>query len=334
MSSRTFSTAQYGVESTAGTAVAATKKWTGKVFSIPLDRKIVMPEEDIAVRMKSRRATVQQRAFAFSTISEHAIYQQLKTPLEAMLKGGVTMSEVTPAQSDYLGTWTPSLTAANSQKKFTWEFGDETIAKRAEYCMAQRMHLSTQIQQSAEPSPVKLEVDWIGRQALDNALTGSLAHATPTGMNGKLSRLYIDTAWSGVGGTEITGLKGWDLEILSGQEPDWYGSANEYFDSHHEGYFGAMLTFKIDNASVAAAKYLLAQAATFQCARLDVVGPVIGSGTSHRLRFDLGGMLEESDLNSEEDRANNLSTFKLQAIYDDTGAKSIQCAMTTNTSAY
>lgn len=334
MGSKYLSKVQYGMESTRGTAVPATRMWTGAALAIPSDTKIAYPEEQFGVRAAARRAAVQQKEFRSTLVSEHAIFQALRLLLECGLKGGVTWAEVTPAQSDYKGIYTPSLTAANAPKACTIEMGDDTQAYEVEYCQFERIHLSGSIGQGAEPSPVKLEADFFGRQVTATTFTAAQSPHTPTGINAALSRLYIDTSWASVGGTELASLmRTWDLEILTGIHPVWSGSANTYFTHYNESVIGVMFGFTIEAGVVSAAKYLLQQSQTFQAARIDLVGPQIGTGTNHRLRVELGGTFEEVTQNESDDRGDNLSAFVLHGLYNDTGAKELVVECTTNVDA-
>ena len=334
MGSKFLSKVQYGLESTRGTPVAATRMWTGNALTIPSDTKIVYPEEQFGVRAASRRSAVQQKEVRFTLGSEHGIFQALRLLFETGLKGGVTWAEVTPAQGDYKGIYTPSLTAANAPKAATVEMGDGDQCYEAEYCMCERIHLSGSIGQGAEPSPVKIEADFFGRQLTATTFTAAQSPHTPTGMNSALARLYLDTAWAGVGVTELSNLiRTWDLEILTGIHPVHSGSENTYFTHYNESVIGVMLGFTVEAGAVSAAKFLLQQAQTFQAAQLDIVGPQIGSGTNHRLRVQLGGTFEEATQNESDDRGDNLSAFVLHGLYNDTGAKELVVEVTTNVDA-
>ena len=334
MGSKYLSKVQYGLESTRGTAVPATRIWTGSALAVPSDTQIVYPEEQFGVRSASRRSTVQQKLFTGSLVSDHNIFQNMRLPFECGLKGGVTWSEVTPGQADYKGVYTPSLTAANSPKAFTVELGDDSQFYEVEYCQFERIHLSGSIGQGAEPSPVKLEADFYGRQTTATTVTAGLSPHTPTGMNAAMARLYLDTAWSGVGGTELTNLlRSFDLEILTGVHYARGGSASTIFTHHNESVIGVILGFTVEAGAVSAAKYLLQQSQTFQAAQLDIVGAQIGSGTNHRLRVQLGGTFEEVTQNESDDRGDNLSAFVLHGYYDATGAKELVVEITTNVDA-
>lgn len=334
MGSKYLSNVQYGLETNRGTAVAATRKWTGQAFAIPSDSKIVYPEEQFGARAASRRSAVQQKLVTGSLVSEHMIFQQLRLLFECGLKGGVTWAEATPAQSDYKGIYTPSLVAANAPKACTIEVGDDSQVYEVEHCMFDSIKLSGTIGQGAEPSPVKCEASFFGRQYTAATLTAAQACHVGTGMNAALSRLYIDTTWAGVGGTEIAGLlRSWDLEILTGVHPVFAGSATNLFTTYAESMIGVILGFTIESGSVSAAKYLLQQSQTFQAAQLVINGPVIAAGTAHSLKVQLGGTFEEVTQNESDDRGDNLSAFVLHGLYNDTGAKELVVEVTTNVDA-
>lgn len=334
MGSKYLSKVQYGIEATRGTAVPATRMWTGQALPVPTDSKIVYPEEQFGVRTASRRAAVQQKLFNGTLMSEHNIFQNMRLLFECGLKGGVTWSEITAGQGDYKGIYTPSLTAANAPKAATIEMGDDSQCYEVEFCMFERIHLSGTVNQGAEPSPVKLEGDFFGRQTTPTTFTNSLAPHTPHGMNAALARLYIDTSWAGAGGTELAGLmRTWELEILTGVHPVRGGSANTYFTTYGESVIGVTFGFTIEAGAVSAAKYLLQQSQTFQAAQIDIVGGQIGSGTNHRLRVQMGGTFEDVTQNESDDRGDNLSAFMLHGLYNDTGAKELVVEVTTDVDA-
>ena len=113
-------------------------------------------------------------------------------------------------------------------------------------------------------------------------------------MNAKLSRLYLDTTWAGLGGTEQSSvLRGWELEIRTGNEPKFYGSANRYFDSFGEGLLGATMTLDLEGNSTADAIFDLYQAGTERALRFRVLGSQIGTGVTYEYQVNLFGYFAE-----------------------------------------
>jgi len=337
MGNSLFNVVQYGGEATAskGTAVAATKIWPGQFPKIGSDSKPAFIQEQLGVRASTRRVKVYEKLYTNSLSAAHGTFQQLLFPLSCGLKGSVTASEQTSGQADYLWDFTPSLTSANNPESATIELGDDVQFWEVEYCMFDKLSLSGNIPQDGGDAPVSVEAGFFGRQLTATTKTGSLSLPSGEFMNAKLARLYVDTAWSGIGGTELSNLlRGFQLEILTGVHPDFTGSAATYFNSHKEGEISAMLTITLEAGSSINTILGLQQAGTFRAARLEINGAQIGSGGTHNFTFDIGGYFEQVDPISDEDRTDNLSTFALRSSYDTTGAKLIQAKVKTNTNAW
>jgi len=337
MGSRFWSMMQYGKESPRGTAVAATKKWMGKVPAVNTDRKPVVPDENVGIRAKGVRSVIHQYLYNNTPSTEHGYFQQLPVVFGCGLKGGVTAAEQTPSQQDYLWNFTPSLVSgvSNAPDSLTIELGDDVQAFEAEFAMFERIRISGQVAQGMDVSSVNVECDFFARQLTPTTFTPAIALPTATEMNAKLARLYVDSAWSGVGGTELADiLRGFDIEIITGLHPKFAGSANKYFDGFGEGIISATAQFTLEGTSAADALFDAQQAKTFQAVRLAILGPQIGTGTTHSLKIDIGGVWESVSPLNGEDRGDNLHAATLIDYYDATGAKSLQVAVTTNSNSY
>lgn len=338
MGNKFFSKVQYGKESTRGTAVAATKTLlTGKVPAIKSDRKPVVPEENVGIRAKGVRAVIHQYLYSNTLSTEHGYFQQMPWLFGCGLKGGVTPTEQTPSQGDYLWTQTPSLVAgvSNSPDSSTIELGDDTQAYKSEYAMFERIRISGQVAQDMGVSPVNVEADFFGRQLATTTFTAGLSLPSAEPMNAKLARLYVDTAWAGIGGTELSNLlRAFDIEIITGVHPKFSGSGNKYFNGHGEGLITVTCQFTLEGLAAAHALMTAHQAATFQAVRLQINGGQIGSGQNHSLKIDVGGVWESVGPLGGEDQSDNLFTATLIDQYDSTGAKLLQVATSTNVNSY
>lgn len=337
MGNRYFSKVQVGKETVHGTAVAATKILLGKVPQIKNDRKPVFPDENVGIRARAVRSVIHQYLYSNTLSTEHGYFQQLPWIFGGGLKGGVTPSEVTPAQGDYLWNQTPSLVSgvSNAQDSFTVELGDDTQAFKAEYAMIERIRISGQVAQGMDASPVNVETDFFSRQLTPGSFTAALSLPVAEPMNAKLARFYLDTAWSGIGGTEKTDiLRAFDIEILTGVHPKFSGSGNKYFNNHGEGLISVTAQFTLEGLSAANAIFNAQQAGTFQAVRLQINGGTIAAGTPHSLKLDIGGVWESVSPLGGEDRTDNLHTCTLVDQYDATGAKLLQVATVTNMSTY
>lgn len=337
MGSRFFSKVQYGKETTRGTAVAATRILLGKVPVVNSDRQPVVPDEDAGIRARGVRSVIHQYLYMNTLSTEHGYFQQLPWYFGCGLKGGVTAAEQTPSQADYLWDFTPSLDfgVSNNIDSSTIELGDDTQAFESEYAMFERIRISGQVSQGMEASPVNIEADFFGRQLTPTTFTSALSLPTAAPMNAKHARLYVDTAWSGIGGSELPNLlRSFDIEILTGVHPKFAGSGSKYFNGHGEGLITATAQFTVEGLAAADALMDAQQAKTFQAVRLEIAGDQIGSGVNHRLRIDIGGVWETVAPLGGEDRGDNLHTGTLIDHYDATGAKSLQVEVITNQNTY
>lgn len=335
MGSNFFKKVQYGKETTAGTPVAATRLWVGASIPLKTDRKPVYPKEVFGVRADSLRSVVHQYLYQNTLSVEHGAFQHLPFLFGCGIKGGVTAAPVTSGKTDYLWTHTPSLTAANSPDAATIEMGDDVQAWEVEYCQFSRIKISGKVSQGQEASPVSIEADFYGRQLTTTTFTGSLTAPSLEPLNAKMAKLYLDTSWAGVGGTELANaLRTFDIEIITGLHPVFNGSAVKTFHRGVEGIISATAVFTVEGGAAANAIFAAQQAQSLVVARLELTGALIPTATEHSLKIDIGGTYEDADPLNSEDRGDNLSTFSLTGKYDTTGAKLLQLATVTDINAY
>lgn len=332
-----FTVAQYGKETVRGTAVAATRMRVGTAPRIVTDSQPETIIEQFNIRMESRRANVYERLYTSMLSTPNAGFQQLILPLLTGLKGNHLPTEVTPAEGDNLWTFTPGLTPAagdNVPDSFTLQLADDQQGWRVPYCNTDRISLKGKVSQDGGAAPVSLEMGFFGRYIEEAAMTAAIALETSTPMNAKLARLYVDSAWAGVGATEVTdGLDEFGIEILTGVHPVFRGSVNNYFNKHREGIIGYSATFTVDTA-LRDELFSSHQAAELAVVRFTITGPVIGSGTPHNLTLDMGGYWEDVTPRDNSDRGDNLATIALRGMFDDTGAKGLVLTLTTTQATF
>lgn len=337
MGERAFTKLYYGLEASdgQGTAVAADTQLVGiTVPEVPADRIVRRPEEDLGLRAASMRSWIGQYLYQNTLSFEDSYFQLLPVLFSIGVKGGVSASEQNSGEGDYAWDFTPSLTATNTPDSLTVEFGDDAQAYEVEYLMAERLMVSGTINQGAEASPVSVEADVFGRQIAATSFTGAISPPTATEINAKLARFYLDTAWSGVGGTEKTGLlREFSIEILTGLHPKFHGDQNQYFNTHGQGKFAVRGEFTFEGNSDADAIWDAYRASTFNVVRLSISGAQIGSGDNHNLTLDIGGTWEDVIPLGGEESGNNLHTAVLVAHYDTTGSKLFDVDVTTDVSA-
>ena len=164
MGARHFSMMQFGKETTRGTAVVADTKFLAQVPAVGNDRKPIFPSEHVGINAPSVRSVIHQYLYQNTLSIEHGYFQALPVIFGCGLKGGVTPSETTASQSDYLWNQTPGLTSGtdNAQDALTIELGDDTQAFETEFAMFERIRISGQVAQGQDASPVNIEADFFG----------------------------------------------------------------------------------------------------------------------------------------------------------------------------
>jgi hypothetical protein len=335
MGGRTFSKIQWGKETTSGSAVAADTMLLGaEIPPINPDRVPTWPEDNMGVRARSSRAIFYQYLAQNTIRIPQGYFQALPMILSCGLKGTVTPAEQTASQNDMKWDHSPSLTATNSLNSITLEAGDDTQAYEIEYVQFERIRLSGVIAQGPEASPVEIEADYYGRQVTPTDFS-SVAVPAVTPINAKLSQMWIDSTFATAGTTPVTNiLRSWELELLTGAHPKFFGSGNIYFDTHDQGYIEALLTMVLEGSSSADAEFDKFQLGTEQVIRIKIdSGVQIGTGVNHSLTFDLWGAWEHVTPLSGEDKGNNLHAVLFHGLYDQTAGDLLDINVITNVAA-
>ena len=319
---------QYGVETTRGTAVAATKKILGKV-KFALDQKVTVPSDDIGLKVSGYRGILGGKLVTNILEIERGYFQALPLLFSLLLKGGVTPTEVTASQGDYLWDFTPSYVASNTPKTITLEAGDSIQGFENEYVMGEKLKISGSVPQDGGDAAVSLSLDFFGRQNTKAAFTSAIALPIVNELSGYLARLYVDATWAAVGTTEKTAiLRAFDIEIIGGNYPQFHGGQALTFDSFGEGKIAVMATLTLDTGADALALYDALGA--MKVFKLLLEGPQIGSGTKHSLDLAFSGLVMEPEPGASKEKETSLTTIQIEGIYDVTGAKLIVPTVTTN----
>lgn len=326
---------QYGLETTHGTNVAADTKLL-MVGTLPdSDREIVIPTVDMGVRTnKLLSAAYTRRVLAEGITLEQAEGGAYFECLPLIFSMGIkasTGTEQTSGQADYLWTFAAPQTGDPTAKSITLEVADNTQAYEIGYVMANQITLSG----DCDTGEVNISVECFGERIEQTTVTGGLSLPTAHFMTAKLSRLYIDDTWAGLGGTEIEdALANWQIVIDTGLHPKMFGSAQREFDSYGQGAITATATLTLERtAAVAAEELLYRPASTYtptpRYMRLTVTGDQIGSGDNHTLQIDIAGTYTQwTSLGSERD-GNTLDVVVLESGYDTTGTQALSINVTT-----
>ena len=306
MGEATFIKNQYGKEVTKGTAVVATRIFPGTV-QLPKDRTPQKVRFLDGTRLPAHKKSINQILVdGINLAMPVGVFQGLPMLASITLKGGVTATEQTAGQSDYLWDFSPSWTASNTPDAITLETGDNTQAYEVEYVMGRRLKIGGKI---GDDGFVTVECEAFGKQITPTTFTASQSLPGQELMVGNLVKIYMDTTWAGLGGTEKTGvLKEWSVEITIGNHPKMLGNGTKLMSTHGEGIVDAIATFTFEGNSTADAEFDKHQAGTEQAIRIECLGTQIGTGQVHSLKIDLFGTYDEVIPLASEDSGNNLHT--------------------------
>lgn len=323
---------QYGKETVKGTAVPATKMLPATLGPIKPDSQPTFPRESAGIKADAVRAYVTGLLVQDTIKLDTAYYQALPFLFSCGLKGGVIPTEQTVGKGDFLWDFTPSLTASNSPDSATIERGDDTMMVETEYCMFNGITISGDIDQEGKNSACAIEADFFGRQNSTASFTALGPQAKLTEINAKLTRMYIDADWAGVGITEVPNtLRGFDIAISTGLHPKFFGSGNRHFDSHGEGPIGVMASFIFEGNSAMQAIWDAHKAAALQVVRLKVTGPLVAVGAKpFELVLDIGGAWDAITMLSGESNGNDLWAATLHGYADLATSKMLQVQVTSD----
>lgn len=329
MGSLAFSRVQYGKElkTAHGTPVAATTMLPGFTIIPPVDRKPVYAGGSLGVRVREHQAAIMQiKADGMSLKNGLGYFQALPLLFSCGLKGDLTPSEVTPSQGDYLWTFAPSLTGDNTPDSMSLEMGDDVQAYQVEYVMVKSLKLDFVMGANAG---VPIEATLVGKQVTPVTFTGALALPSTELMVANLTKLYIDPSWATVGATVQTGLlREVHVELLFGVELLHHGAAKT-IDAHRQNFIAAAMNLVLEGNSAADALYDAQRAVTPKVIRVHCEGAQIGTGTKHSLDLDVWGVFDEVQPMGQESDGDDLHTAVFHSLYDPTGAKTFQAAVTT-----
>ena len=255
--------------------------------------------------------------------------------LEAGMRGGVTPTG--PTDSAYTWTFTPQLTTAPTNEYYTLEQveSDGTtnhIAREFGDAVINEIEIS-----ASGNEKVSLRHSWIARASQVSTPTAALvAVSTQVPLVSNLAKVYLDTSYAGMGGTQLTTV----VRSLSWKYKSPY-SAKYTLDGRSDldltGYhFHAGFTASLDlvaeiDATLATALVTAWRANSLRYIRLDFPGAVIGAGsTTRNVRIDGAYRFAGEPQYDDDTRTVAVS---LESVYDTTGGKTLECVVVNGLSA-
>lgn len=320
---------QFGRETTAGTAVAATYKLVGEGTYKPI------VEREFEEYPRGVRAMVTDGGFDKMKGSEiefegSLTFEELLLPLDSGL-----VSVTTTGAGPYTHTFTPTLTAAQVVKSYTAEFvvddgSTKHYQREAAYMLCSELEVELK---ANEIAMMKMKMN--GRAEQTSTMTAALSPITGrTPVPSNLFKVFIDDAGSGVGGTQKSGLvRVAKLAIKFGNEPDFTLDGRSDLDKtgNQPQPLTATLDLTMEHNADAATEIGKWRTASKRFIRLKADNGA-AAGANKAITFDGCFVYTDSPEFSEDD-GTEIVTLKLQLEYDSTWGKALEAVVINGLSA-
>jgi len=321
-----FRLAQRGKETVRGTAVVATARWIGDLKLIEAD-KYFRPQAPYGVLTDNYSPGFQVAKAAALTFTPPALtFEDVLDLLIMGLKGGVTP---TGGGADKTWTFTHLTTADPVPTTFTIEGvrsdGSSDFEREVEYVFATELGFSGAIDEE-----LKCRASMVGRQTADSTKTGALT--IPTTWEPALfnkTRLYIDSTWAGLGGTEIIGqMIDFDLSIKTGLTAGPPRGSDGLFSAYRFGPISFDFTATLEFNTTINAERAYRTTPTRRFVRLETVGSLV-SALNKKIQFNFSGVHWDDSLTGDDGDREGQDTAKLHihSVYDPVGAKDIEAVV-------
>lgn len=303
---------QWGDESTAGTAVAATALWRGE--GTGQDTTVVeFPAEDVGILGGTDRAVITSVGGEI-TIEGPATFEQLPYILNAGVE------EETPTQDGaadgYIYVHNFATTSQHTPLTYTIEAGDDQQAEEMAYCFVREFSLS-----GNAGEVVNLSATWQGRQWSTTSFTGAIAVPTVEEIIFQKAKLYIDPVTTYPATTQKSNtFAGFELTCTTGMQAYSTGDGNLYFSAVKQVMPEVMLTVTFEHDGTATAEKAAWRAGTARSIRIEVTGSAFDTGDTYSnktLFIDLLGKWESFEAIADQD-GNDIITGTLRCRYNVT----------------
>ena len=239
---------QIGKETTRGTGVAATRKIVAKQATFRVMEAFEEFEGQMAgVLGRTAVAPVLVRNGSEFELATDLDFEQILLPLLSGVKGGVTPT--TPGSGEgRLWTFTPSNTADPLPTTYTLEYAESDmdaspneLGYDADYGFTTAFEITGALEQVPQ-----LSVSMVARKSNLAAATGAISLPTLTLASNLRWGVYIDSAWSGLGGTQITGqVYGFSFKWSDFLSPAYYLDNRSDLDFSNYEFKGGRLRLQL-----------------------------------------------------------------------------------------
>lgn len=306
-----FRKIQIGREATAGTKVAATQKLYGELTA-EVEKILHMPNDERGSLARYHRTTV---------VGENinvALKGDLTFFIAPYLFENAIKTVADPAdggEGDYTRTYAPGLTAANTPKTFTLEYGNDTQEHEIEYVVTRSLEISGEAD-----GPLQFSADMFGRNRAGSSFSSLSDIAVETAVFNK-TKLCIEAAGGVPGTTEKTLiLHGFTWKLKTGFVPSKRGGDALFFNALNQEKIELAVDLILTDSSDAETLRSSYEAGTAHVFQLETTGSLIGGAVYNKLTLDFAGVITKFGT-LEEREGGDVVGVTVEAQYDATYTK-------------
>lgn len=307
---------QLGIESTSGTAVAATVVLRG-TGALEDKRTVVDAAEDVGILGGANRFYTPWLEGAL-TMDAEATFEQLPLVLACGIKDVVT-GVADGVGSGKVYAYPFPTTAVNSIKTATLESGDDAGGEEMQYSFVDSFKIS-----GAPKEALKLNASWIGRTVAPTTMTGALSIPAVNEILFTTGKLYLDDTGTYPATTAVSNtLLGMQMDVKTGwQLVPSAGQASAFFDFIKNVGAEINLDITFEHNASAVAEKAKWRAGTARSLKLLFEGKALtsaGTYSKYSLIIQLAGSwLAFSQLGDQN--GNDIVSGKFRAKYDGTAS--------------
>lgn len=316
---------QIGIESTAGTAVAATKQLTslGLVGSPKMNFDKFRPAGS-----KFNTLTAMGKEWTEAKITGEPCYTELHYMLASVLQ--YTAPVQIGATTAYTWSHLPSSTAPDTVKTYTVEKGSSVRAEKWAYGIVSDLTLS------GDRDNIDLSGMMMGR-AMSEGITMTSGGITSPALIPILPQevsIYANDTSGALGTTKLERVLKWSWSISGRFNPLWVvDAAQTSWVAHVEGPVTAQLKLTLENDPIGSAYRTTARTSATKFIRIEAVSSQnAGTATPYKLTFDAAAKVSETGEASDED---GIQAYELtfDIVHDATWGKALTAVLINSATA-
>lgn len=313
---------QLGLESTPGTAVAATARLIGKL-DVTDEQKLWRPNDYATGRLAEFEKSYPTGIDTHMDFESDGNFQQINYLLGMALIGGIAPTN--PGSGQYLWTWLPLYTASNTPNTYTIEYGQDVQAWKAAFCLCEEIEISGSVD-----GVWTVKAKLFGRTLATATFTGSLSNPTtlePGIFN--TSTLYVDNSWANMGNTAVPAtVVDFTWKFKTGFKPMKYANTVLYFSDIAQAKRSVELDMTLALTSGVAGYFADYRAQTYKYVRLECIGSALASGFNKIQLDQAGPLIRYGDPLFGHREGQDTVKVKLSSQWDTTGAKDMRVLVT------